>query len=196
MKVITKYPVYINKERISHDSLYSALDGKSPKAEVQAFQDWLDVKHPGWVLGKNLNKGKGYGTFGPSTSSAWEKYSAEYTAFLAPASTTTTTSSTPKTGEPSDAQKEEAKKKGLTWDKAKGAWTKAKDAGVFDTIKDLFGKKDTSSSQAPVADVPSAPASEDKKMSKTTKYILIGAGVLTLGAIIYFATRKKSTAKA
>ena len=50
-----------------------------PTDQVQAFQDWMDKNHPNWVNGKNLNKGSGYGTFGPSTSKAWASYGAEYT---------------------------------------------------------------------------------------------------------------------
>jgi len=47
--------------------------------KIKDFQDWMDSTHPNWVgctdskctNGKNLNKGKGYGTFGPSTTNAW-----------------------------------------------------------------------------------------------------------------------------
>ena len=46
---------------------------------VKDFQDWMDINHPNWVKGnKNLNKGGGYGKFGPSTSNAWVKYKNEY----------------------------------------------------------------------------------------------------------------------
>jgi len=45
---------------------------------VKVFQDWLDTKHPGWFNGGNLNKGKGYGTYGPKTKSAWGSYQNEY----------------------------------------------------------------------------------------------------------------------
>jgi len=46
--------------------------------EVKAFQDWMDKNYPNWVNGKNLNKGSGYGTYGPSTTKAWNTYGAEY----------------------------------------------------------------------------------------------------------------------
>jgi hypothetical protein len=45
---------------------------------VKMFQDWMDKNYPNWVNGKNLNKGSGYGNFGPSTSKAWDKYGTEY----------------------------------------------------------------------------------------------------------------------
>ena len=53
---------------------------------IKAFQDWMDSNHPNWVgctdsactNGKNLNKGKGYGTFGPSTTKAWSKWGNDF----------------------------------------------------------------------------------------------------------------------
>jgi hypothetical protein len=55
---------------------------------IKAFQDWMDSNHPNWVgctdsactNGKNLNKGKGYGTFGPSTTKAWSKWGNDFNA--------------------------------------------------------------------------------------------------------------------
>lgn len=44
--------------------------GSGP-VDVKAFQDWMDINHPNWVKGKSLNKKSGYGTYGPSTQSAW-----------------------------------------------------------------------------------------------------------------------------
>ncbi len=44
------------------------------KKEIMKFQDWMDINNPNWVNGKNLNKSTGYGSWGPSTQEAWEKY--------------------------------------------------------------------------------------------------------------------------
>ena len=44
---------------------------------VKLFQDWLDVNAQGWATGFTkgvLNKGSGYGTFGPRTQKAWNTY--------------------------------------------------------------------------------------------------------------------------
>ena len=44
---------------------------------VKLFQDWLDVNAQGWATGFTkgvLNKGSGYGTFGPRTQKAWNSY--------------------------------------------------------------------------------------------------------------------------
>lgn len=46
--------------------------------EVKAFQDWLDTKYPTWLKGGKLNKGSGYGSYGPSTTSAYATYGKEY----------------------------------------------------------------------------------------------------------------------
>jgi hypothetical protein len=56
--------------------------------KIKAFQDWMDSTHPNWVgctdskctNGKNLNKGKGYSTFGPSTTKAWNLYGNDFNA--------------------------------------------------------------------------------------------------------------------
>jgi hypothetical protein len=50
--------------------------------KIKKFQDWMDTIGP-WVKGsdgkyKLLNKGAGYGTFGPSTRAAWDYYKAKY----------------------------------------------------------------------------------------------------------------------
>lgn len=52
--------------------------------EIKAFQDWLDIKYPTWVNGKKLNKGAGYGNYGPATKAAYNSYGAEYLKSLQP----------------------------------------------------------------------------------------------------------------
>ena len=54
--------------------------------ETKKFQDWLDSKGYKWVGANNnaltngslLNKGKGYGNFGVSTSKAWSLYGSDF----------------------------------------------------------------------------------------------------------------------
>jgi len=49
---------------------------------VKKFQDWLDANKAGWASGYadgKVNKGRGYGRFGPRTSKAWSQYKTEYT---------------------------------------------------------------------------------------------------------------------
>ena len=48
---------------------------------VKQFQDWLDANKPGWAQGYKdgkVNKGKGYGVYGPRTKKAWLSYKDEY----------------------------------------------------------------------------------------------------------------------
>lgn len=52
--------------------------------EIKAFQDWLDIKYPTWVNGKKLNKGTGYGNFGPATKAAYSAYGTAYLKSLEP----------------------------------------------------------------------------------------------------------------
>lgn len=37
------------------------------EGKVKRFQDWLDINYPAWYKGGKLNKGEGYGTYGPNT---------------------------------------------------------------------------------------------------------------------------------
>jgi hypothetical protein len=62
--------------------------------KIKDFQDWMDSTHPNWVgctdiqctNGKNLNKGKGYSTFGESTTKAWNLYGNDFNAQYNPQS--------------------------------------------------------------------------------------------------------------
>jgi hypothetical protein len=48
---------------------------------IKYFQDWMDEKHPGWVNGKSLKKGTGYGSWGPSTQKAFDQFGLEYNGY-------------------------------------------------------------------------------------------------------------------
>ena len=61
-----------------YDALNADLNGGSKPKDVKLFQDWLDKYFPTWLKGGKLNKGKGYGTFGPNTKLAWTKYKSQY----------------------------------------------------------------------------------------------------------------------
>ncbi len=52
--------------------------GADQPKNIKTFQDWLDRYYPTWLKGGKLNKGRGYGTFGPNTKSAWSKYKSQY----------------------------------------------------------------------------------------------------------------------
>jgi hypothetical protein len=53
------------------------------KEQIQDFQDWMDSKHPNWIVDsdgnvRNLLQGKGWGKYDINTSKAWEKYGEKY----------------------------------------------------------------------------------------------------------------------
>lgn len=55
---------------------------------VKKFQDWADTNKAGWATGfkeGKLNRGPGYGRFGPRTSKAWNQYKNEYLGGKSPA---------------------------------------------------------------------------------------------------------------
>ena len=86
------------------------------------------------------------------------------------------------------------KEKGLTWDKVKGAWTKAQESGLVDKAKGLlgglFGKGNTSSGGG-YTPVSKRPPAKSKKMTTTTK-VLIGVGVVAVGFLIYKVATNKN----
>lgn len=63
-------------------SLDEGSKGLNSSNEIKKFQDWMDTIGP-WVKSPSgkyvyLNKGKGYGVFGPSTRLAWNFYKKKY----------------------------------------------------------------------------------------------------------------------
>lgn len=46
--------------------------------DIKAFQDFMDQFDPTWLNGRALNKGSGYGAFGPNTQKAWAENSEYY----------------------------------------------------------------------------------------------------------------------
>jgi hypothetical protein len=78
----------------------------SDLTDVKAFQDWLDKNKPGWAAGYTggiVNKGKGYGTYGPRTKKAWEDVTIR-NEFLKASPTTPTPTSTPAKSEEEEAE--------------------------------------------------------------------------------------------
>jgi len=57
---------------------------------TQQFQDWLDTTYPTWLNGGKLNKGTGYGSYGPSTQKAFSQYGTQYQQSLTSGSGTPT----------------------------------------------------------------------------------------------------------
>ena len=98
-------------------------------------------------------------------------------------------------GDPTQAQVDSAKKKGLTWDKVKGTWVKAEQSGLIDSLLGFFGAKQPQDTTTTQDNSPAPPAPTDKPMSQNTK-IIIGIGVaVAAGVIIYAIVKSKKKGK-
>jgi hypothetical protein len=104
--------------------------------------------------------------------------------------------SLPSSSSPSSSDVEKAKKEGFDWDKATGTWKKVQDSGVLDYIAGLVGRRNQQpvqtfsggvTNQQPVMPV----ETRERGMSTGMKIGIAVGGVVLLGTIIYFATRKK-----
>ena len=96
MRILTRNPVIYKNETYSLDGDYSDLDGKSPKAEILAFQTYANGQ------GSKL---KPDGLWGQKTASAFSTYGAQWEKTLAPVTTSPTGAPAvigidPKTGKP------------------------------------------------------------------------------------------------
>lgn len=175
----------------SDGETYSYID-QNNKTEVKAFQDFvIKVKKDSTILGS----AGADGIWGTKTQKAYDKYGADWEdykkkalgvmgAFLnIPSSSASVPTTAPAvSGEPTPAQVEEQKKKGLFWDKAKKTWVSAKELGLVDYVLDVFGVAPKEETPAP------------KKLSNTAKTILYVGGALVVGLIIYSIAKRKKGA--
>lgn len=105
---------------------------------------------------------------------------------------------TPGNGEPSAAEQDAKAKEGKFWNVLKGGWESFSKSSsgqiILDSATNYISNKlgGTAYSQ-PSGEAPIEPKKEDEAtpMSATTKYVLIGAGVLLLGIVVYSLTKKK-----
>jgi hypothetical protein len=104
----------------------------------------------------------------------------------------------PGKGEPSAAEQDAKAKEGKFWNVLKGGWegfTKSPSGQVIldSATNYLSNRLGGNSFSQPGGDVAAPPADEPKAepMSKTTKYVLIGGGVLLVGIILYNVLSKK-----
>jgi hypothetical protein len=107
---------------------------------------------------------------------------------------------TPGNGEPTKEEQEAKIKEGKFWDVLKGSWQSFSQSPsgmiVLDSATNYVVNKLGGSSFTPPPggeNVTDGPKNEDenKPMSKTTKILLIGGGVVVLGLIIYAFTKVK-----
>jgi hypothetical protein len=93
--------------------------------------------------------------------------------------------------EPTPAEKEEAKKKGLTWDKVNQVFVKAKELGFLDALLNRIGIT-PQSSDVPQVGVNTPQSGEvEKKGLSTTSIVLIGVAVVGVVGLALYSSKKK-----
>jgi len=93
--------------------------------------------------------------------------------------------------EPTPAEKEEAKKKGLTWDKVNQVFVKAKELGFLDALLNRIGIT-PQSSDVPQVGVNTPQSGEvEKKGMSTTAIVLIGVAVVGVVGLALYSSKKK-----
>ena len=105
---------------------------------------------------------------------------------------------TPGNGEPTKEEQDAKAKEGKFWDVLKGGWSNFSKSPSGQVILDsatnyISNKLGGNSFSQPGGDITTPPATEptSEPMSKTTKYVLIGGGVLLVGIILYNVLSKK-----
>ena len=198
MKVITAYPV-IYKNRVINrgGSEFSNITAASTSDSIKAYQNWYNKQSPKTPLTVD-------GVWGPKTSEAWnEKGQAYEKQMLGVATGVQNTmaglfggmQSAPVPENLSVSSPTGEKQKGKFWDKLKGTFVAAKEAGIIDAAAKTAGvsnpsKPKAQSKTAPSSEKPVVETSGKKGMTKTTKIIIGASVVLLLIVIVYSATKK------
>jgi hypothetical protein len=178
---------------------YSYIDKKNT-ADVKAFQNYANSKGAKLVVD---------GIWGAKTQAEYDKFGAEWEAsrsaapIVSPAVTptpepsnvqivTSGVPSVPAGQQPTAAQMEELKKKGVFWDKAKRVWITAKQTGFLDYLADVFGVKSSLPTQTePTSTLPQT-SPRTRPLSAGVK-IAIGVGIVAVvGLIIYSNSKNKN----
>jgi hypothetical protein len=203
MEVITENPIiYINSLDSEDADTFLYLDGKSTYSELRAFQEWANSMYNA--------KLKPDGTWGTNTAKAWAKYQKEYETEMSGGSSSSKISQSvsdmmknrgivpPSITNPTPAQIQEAKKKGLNWDSVNKVFKKAEELGIVDSILSKLGITPRTTTPPVGVDAPLDPMgspSSESGMSTTTK-VLIGVGALAVvGLIIYSSSNKTPKGK-
>jgi hypothetical protein len=194
---------------------YSYIDQKN-SVDVKAFQNYAltkgaDISYLTYTGKRLTGSAAANGVWHSGTQRAYAKYGAEWEALknppqgtptITPTSTTapsvevvnTNVPQVPAGQQPTVAQLEEQKKKGIFWDKLKGTWIKAKQSGVLDWLAGLIGIKKPQGELPPVGSPQygsNTTAGKDRKLSKNAKIAIAIGSVLVVGLIIYSIRRNR-----
>lgn len=199
-----------NKITTDLEDNFLSFDSKNT-AQIKAFQNWMDIKHPNWVgatnadlsNGKNLNKGAGYGKYGSSTQKANKRYGAEFDAAVGGFTQSIVDSTTPTTSQIANINAQlndpsiSAAKKEELKNKLNALYQKGQESGLFDIvggfIKNKLGIGENVSTYPEGGygtGLPSDYPSEKKGLS-TGAIIGIVVGAAAVIGIIVYATKKK-----
>lgn len=195
MKIITAYPIIYKNNVINRGgSNFSNITGSSTSGDITLFQNWYNKQAPKTALVVD-------GKWGPKTKSAWKEKGAAYEkqmlgvaaeshnimaglfggGAMPPAKLPENISVSSPSGE---------KKKGMFWDKLKGGFVAAKEAGILDAGKNLAvgainDKAKPAQKAAPSSDVGSSKENiGGGRTLSTTAKILIGGGALLIITLI------------
>lgn len=201
-----------NKITTDLEDNFLSFDSKNT-AQIKAFQNWMDIKHPNWVgatnadlsNGKNLNKGAGYGKYGSSTQKANKRYGAEFDAAVGGFTQSIVDSTTPTTSQIANINAQlndpsiSAAKKEELKNKLNALYQKGQESGLFDIvggfIKNKLGIGDSTGtgygSESYGTTDYSASYPTEKKGLSTGAIIGIVVGAAAVIGIIVYATKKK-----
>jgi hypothetical protein len=209
MKIITSVPVVVNENPTPGQLYYSSngtanggmddffdIDGTNQN-EVKEFQTYANTRGANLVVdglyyrkdGKKSQTAYAYDMFGAD----WEKSRLgnvnAYPGGAMPPPYSPSYIATQPTGIPYSPQYIASQQsKGLTWDKVKGVWTKAKDLGLIDKGKEFL--MNWTKGKQPDAPIETQPIEAEKKGMNNTTKILIGVGVVAVVVAIIFSVSK------
>jgi len=197
MKIITSYPVIYKNNVINRGGDFSNISGSSSPADIKSFQTWYNKQSPKTALEVD-------GKWGKKTASAWKDKGASYEKHMLGVAAEsqnimaglfglgTPTAPLPENISVSSPTGE--KKKGMFWDKVKGGFVAAKEAGILDAGKNLAASTlNTKKETVPNKELPpiyTIPA-EKKKMSNVVKIIIAGGALVVITLIIVSVSKSK-----
>lgn len=188
-KVYSEYPVivqYVGARKKTSSNDFLSMDGTTNPKQVLAFQKWTNkFKFKEKKLAED-------GKWGPKTSAAWNQFGEEYlNAGKSVAGVVDGFSNQFKSSESGSA---ESTAKVSLLDKALGLFGKGKEA--VGKVKDATGKikRTVGPGAGSAGEYQTSESTPDAPTKSNTKKILIIAGVgVGIAAIIYFATRPKTS---
>ena len=167
MRVITSNPIISNNKIVNSDNVYLSAEGDPKmlaamnKRQVQAFQDYMNVRYPNWYIPTKGTLPKDSPKYGDKTDTwtvmSWKFYGDDWYKGAM----------------------------GIT-----KAIESTNPFSIGNLFGNLFDKPKTQPKQQTQTELPPPPP-PPKGLSMTTKILIGVGSVVVLGTIIYLITRKK-----